>query len=200
MILFRQRIRGPIWSGGDAAAAVVVGPGREGEGITGVSLGNMGALGGTVAMAHPRFTRGYEKLTFAASNREMGEMAIGLLRKSAEEALARSGDRMEDMDWVLPHQPNGVMFSAMVKALGVDPGKTVPVVGEIGTTGAAAIPVSLDRLMRTRGVKAGDRILMVSVGTGVSFGAMVYRVAPGRFRIAPTPYLAVPRSSPRGSW
>ena len=168
----------PYLVAGDAAAAVIVGPGLEGEGIRGVSLRNKGSLGGTVTMPHPRFTKAFERLTFTTGNRQMAEMAIDLLRASAAEALAASGDRLEDMDWVLPHQPNGVMFEAILAALSVDPEKTVPVVREIGTTGAAAIPVSLDRLMRTRPVARGDRILMLSVGTGVSYGAMVYQTGP----------------------
>src|SRR5262249_53288002 len=38
---------------GDAAAAVVIGHGRGGEGIRGVSLANDGDIGGTVMMRHP---------------------------------------------------------------------------------------------------------------------------------------------------
>jgi 3-oxoacyl-[acyl-carrier-protein] synthase III len=168
----------PYLVAGDAAAAVIVGPGREGEGIRGISLRNKGSLGGTVTMPHPRFSKAFERVTFTAGNRQMGEMAIALLRASVASALAESGDRLEDMNWVLPHQPNGVMFEAILAALAVSPDKTVPIVHEVGTTGAAAIPVSLDRLMRTRAVSPGDRILMASVGTGVSYGAMIYQTGP----------------------
>jgi 3-oxoacyl-[acyl-carrier-protein] synthase III len=38
--------------------------------------------------------------------------------------------------------------------------------------------VSLDRLLRTRPVRPGDRILMIGVGSGLSYGAALYRVAP----------------------
>src|SRR5262249_19289553 len=38
---------------GDAAGAVVLGPGRPGEGIRGVSLANNGALVDAVTLAHP---------------------------------------------------------------------------------------------------------------------------------------------------
>ena len=45
--------------------------------------------------------------------------------------------------------------------------------------GAASIPVSLDRLWRTGKVQPGDLVLMVAVGSGISYGAMVYEVGGG---------------------
>jgi len=52
----------------------------------------------------------------------------------------------------------------------------VRVVQDTGSVGAAAIPISLDRLMRTRPVRPGDHVLLAGVGAGLSFGAMLYRV------------------------
>jgi 3-oxoacyl-[acyl-carrier-protein] synthase III len=162
----------------DSAAAAVVGPARPGEGILGVYLGNKGGLGGTVQMPHPRRNMAFEPLLFTVPNKQMGDLAIEMILKSTREVLAQSGLCLDDMAWVLPHQPNGQMFEAIVRALGVDRKKLVPMVQEMGTTGAASIPVTLDRLRRTRDVAPGDRILMVSVGSGVSYGAMIYQVAP----------------------
>jgi 3-oxoacyl-[acyl-carrier-protein] synthase III len=77
---------------------------------------------------------------------------------------------------VLPHQPNGVILDALIAALGVDADRVIPVAHEVGSVGSASIPMSLDRLLRTRDVHPGDRILMVGVGAGISFGAILYQV------------------------
>jgi 3-oxoacyl-[acyl-carrier-protein] synthase III len=53
----------------------------------------------------------------------------------------------------------------------------VPVVHETGSVGAASIPISLDRLMSSGRVRAGDRILMIGVGAGLSSGATLLRMA-----------------------
>jgi 3-oxoacyl-[acyl-carrier-protein] synthase III len=54
----------------------------------------------------------------------------------------------------------------------------VPVVGEIGSVGAASVAVSLDRLVRAGALqKPGARVLMLSVGAGVAYGALLYQVA-----------------------
>jgi 3-oxoacyl-[acyl-carrier-protein] synthase III len=84
--------------------------------------------------------------------------------------------KLEDVPWVLPHQPNGAILDLMVKALGIDPERVVPVARYAGSVGAASIPMSLDRLLRTRTVLPGDRILMVGVGAGISYGAVLYRI------------------------
>ncbi|MFS8067333.1 MAG: 3-oxoacyl-ACP synthase III family protein [Byssovorax sp.] len=161
---------------GDGAGAVVLGAGRPGEGVTGVSLGNDGSHGSTAFLSQPRYAGAIETVRFGISNQAMSEGAVGKIVESARRALAEAGERIEDVAWVLPHQPNGTMLEGIIAALGVDRARVVPVVQEIGSVASASIPVSLDRLMRTRPVAPGDRILMTAVGSGVSWGAILYRV------------------------
>jgi 3-oxoacyl-[acyl-carrier-protein] synthase III len=113
---------------------------------------------------------------FGIANLAMAEAAVKYLVSAAHEALAAAELSMEDMDWVLPHQPNGLMFDRIVEALNVPRERTLKVVHEIGSTGAASIPYSLDSLVRSGRVKANDKILMTSVGGGASYGALVVRV------------------------
>jgi 3-oxoacyl-(acyl-carrier-protein) synthase III len=163
---------------GDAASAVILGPGRPGEGVRGISLCNDGSLGNTVVVTQPVVTRqpGYVQMMIPST--EISRIVIKVLRDSARAVLEPCGQTIDDVDWVLPHQPNGNMLNVISEALGVDPAKIVPVVQEVGSIVSASIPVSLDRLMRTRPVKPGDQILMIGVGTGVAYGAALYRVAP----------------------
>lgn len=163
---------------GDAAAAAILVPGRPGEGILGIKLGNDGSLSRTVYVEHPAVCRTLESITMAIPNAEIGRIALEALQGSAAAVLAECGETMANVDWVLPHQPNGVLLDMTIEALGVPREKVVPVVAEIGSVVSASIPVSLDRLFRTRQVLRGDRILMIGVGSGISYGAALYRVAP----------------------
>ena len=63
-----------------------------------------------------------------------------------------------------------------MKRLDLDPSRVVRVVDAIGSVASACIPAVLDRLLRTRPVRAGDRVLMAGVGGGPSAGAVLYRV------------------------
>lgn len=161
---------------GDAAAAVIVGEGRPGEGVLGVSLGNNGAHGNAVLVDHPRFSKKHEPARFVASNKEMNQLSEDQIATNVREALRQASTRIDEVDWFLIHQPNGPMLDMLVRTIGADPQKTIPVVQDIGSTASAAIPVSLDRLMRTRTVKAGDKLLFVGVGAGVSYGALLFQV------------------------
>ena len=167
----------PYFVFGDAAAAAVVTRGRDGEGILGSVLRNDAGNAGGVKLAHPGLTGGRETIRFTKPNARMLDLALDLLRDSTDAVLARAGLRLRDVDWILPHQPNGIMLEAFVRTLGVAAERVVPVVHEVGSVGAASIPISLDRLMSSGRVRAGDRVLMIGVGAGLSSGATLLQVA-----------------------
>jgi 3-oxoacyl-(acyl-carrier-protein) synthase III len=161
---------------GDGGAAAVLTPGGPGEGILGSAFGTDRTLGNTARLGHPGVTGVREHMEFLASNRDLTDLGVATLVRAAKAAVEPSGARIEDLEWVVPHQPNGRMLEKMISALGVDQGRVVPIVEELGSLGAASVPVGLDRLLRTREVRPGDRILLASIGAGVSYGALVYRV------------------------
>lgn len=163
---------------GDAAAATVLGPGRPGEGVLGIALGNDGSIRETAYIEHPSLTGKVEYARFGVPSGDMSRIVTQAISRSAAAALAQCGEQLGDVEWVLPHQPNGSMLETIVKTLGVDPARVVPVVQDAGSVLSASIPLSLDRLMRTRPVRPGHRILMIGVGSGLAYGAILYRVAP----------------------
>ena len=166
----------PLVIFGDAAAAAVVVPGQPGEGILAAQFANDGTLAEDVVFYHPSVTGQLEYVQFKQGSVDMVKTVLDAMTRSARAALDTAGLAIGDMDWVLPHQPNGRLFRLVVEALGVDPARTVPVVQEIGSVAAASIPVSLDRLRREHRLLPGQTVLMVGVGAGVARGALVLRV------------------------
>lgn len=163
----------------DAAAAAVLADAGRGGRVLGVSMGNDGRYQGTVALAHPGLTGKDELIMFADSNRDLGNLALRALFGAADRALQDSGLSRSDIDWFVPHQPNGSLLARIVSEMEIPPDRLLPVVQDIGSVGAAALPMGLDGLMRTKPVSPGDRILMFGVGAGLSYGALVYEVGPG---------------------
>lgn len=161
---------------GDVATAVVLGPGRPGEGVLASVLGNDGTHPPDTQLLNPLLTRRMEGLTFHASPREMNHIVFDALDRATSRVEADSGIALRNVEWVLAHQPNGAMFRDILERYGLDPQRAVPVVEEIGSVAAASIPFSLDRLLRTRPVRPGHRILLLGVGAGISYGAMLYQV------------------------
>ncbi|NBD14439.1 3-oxoacyl-ACP synthase III family protein [Corallococcus silvisoli] len=161
---------------GDAAAAVVLGDARPGEGVLGAAFGNDGTLPPDVVLENPHMTGRPEGMRFLTPSRDMTRVALGALKRAASEVLQRAGLTVADVAWVLTHQPNGSMLAAILQALEVPPEKSVTVVDTVGSVGSASLGTGLDRLWRTRPVKPGDRVLLVGVGAGVAHGAVLYRV------------------------
>ncbi|MCW5954828.1 MAG: hypothetical protein KIT69_21440, partial [Propionibacteriaceae bacterium] len=106
----------------------------------------------------------------------MLELALTLFRRGIDAVLAQASLSLADVEWVVPHQPNGSMLATVVEVLGIDRARVVPVVQEVGSLASASIGIGLDRLLRTRPVRPGDRILVAGVGAGLSCGALLYRV------------------------
>lgn len=161
---------------GDGAAAAVLGAARPGEGVLGVALANNGTLPPDTGFGQALLTGKAERIQFYASRQEIFQIALDALSTATHAVLKEAGVALDEVQWVLPHQPNGALLDAIVGALHVDRARIVPIVREVGSVAAVAIPYSLDLLLRTRDVRPGDRILMVGVGAGVSQGALLYQV------------------------
>jgi 3-oxoacyl-[acyl-carrier-protein] synthase III len=160
---------------GDGVAAVVVDEARGNEGILASFLRNDGTIDSGVRLRHAALTRAPETIRFGASSEGMSRIAVDAVRRSTDAVLAEAGLALGDIEWVLPHQPNGTLLTEMIRSLDIDPARVVRVVHEVGSVGAASIPISLDRLLRSGAVGPGDRVLMVGVGAGLSSGAILYR-------------------------
>lgn len=161
----------------DGVGAAVLTEGAGGSGVVASHLRNDGALGGNTILRNGNLTEKVEYIEFPSTNRVMTDIALEKVERAAQDVLMQSGLRLEEVDWVLPHQPNGSMLDKMIDRLGLEPERLVRLVHEIGSVGSAAIPMSLDALRRERGVGPGQHVLMVGVGAGVSSGAILYREA-----------------------
>jgi len=161
---------------GDGVAAAVLERGGAGEGILASWLRNDGTIAGDVALEHPGLTGRRETTRFTSSNRHITELAVEAYRWSIEAVLHEAGLPLGEVEWIVLHQPNGSLLRAVTDALALDVARMVSVVREVGSVGAASIPISLDRLMRSRRVRPDDRILMAGVGAGASYGAILLRV------------------------
>jgi len=161
---------------GDAAAAAIVGPSRGDDGVLGSWMANDGSRRGSVTLHHPGLTGERAIIDFGRPNAEIEALALDSLAMAADEALQQAGLSTEDIRWVLPHQPNGALFKAVGERLGIPADRLVPIVQESGCVSSASIPLSLDRLARSGRIQAGDHLLLVGVGEGLSYGAMIYRV------------------------
>jgi 3-oxoacyl-[acyl-carrier-protein] synthase-3 len=101
------------------------------------------------------------------------KFAVRVLEEVALEALAANGLKMEDIDWMIPHQANTRIIYATALKLDLEPGKVIVTVDRHGNTSAASIPLALDEAVRDGRIKSGQRLLLEGVGGGFTWGSVL---------------------------
>lgn len=158
---------------GDAAACAVVGPGRTG-GLLASDFGNDGRRLEATTLHLEALTGKPEQIQFGVPGQTILGYAMADMELSISRVLDRAGHGIEDVDWFLPHQPNGSMYDLFVRRFGGPRARSLKVVDQLGSLGAASVPVSLARAWPE--VADGDLLLMAAVGAGSSRGATLLRV------------------------
>jgi 3-oxoacyl-[acyl-carrier-protein] synthase-3 len=165
---------------GDGAGAVVVvaadpaGPGAIGPSVLG-SDGSLYHLIQIPAGGSRQRSSGDDvppaDFYFQMAGKEVFRHAVERMSSVALEALARVGLTPGEIDYVIPHQANSRIADAVGKRLGIEPGRMLSNVETVGNTAAASIPLLLAAANADGRIKAGDRLLLVAFGGGLTWGA-----------------------------
>jgi 3-oxoacyl-[acyl-carrier-protein] synthase-3 len=103
------------------------------------------------------------------------KLATTRMVEVAQQVLARNRVGMDDVSLVLMHQANRRINEHCQKALGVPDEKIVHNIQKYGNTTAATIPLLWDECVRAGRIRAGDLLLLVAFGAGMSWGATLVR-------------------------
>ena len=76
------------------------------------------------------------------------------------------------IDWLVPHQANIRIIDATAKKLGVPHEKVITTVDRHANTSAASIPLALDEAARDGRIAAGQRVMLLGVGGGFTWGSV----------------------------
>lgn len=104
------------------------------------------------------------------------KLAVSVLEKVANEALAAAGMQASQIDWLIPHQANIRIMQGTAKKLDLPLSRMVVTVDQHGNTSAASIPLALDAAVRDGRVQPGQNVLMEGVGGGFTWGAVLARM------------------------
>ncbi|MDR3424832.1 MAG: ketoacyl-ACP synthase III [Alphaproteobacteria bacterium] len=157
---------------GDGAGAVVL-EAREGHG----TVADQGILS-----AHLHADgRHYELLQTDANafirmnGQEVFRHAVANLSSVVDEALAATGLKPEEIDWLVPHQANKRIIDGTGKKLGLPPERIVTTIADHANTSAASIPLALATAAHDGRIKRGQIVLLDAMGGGFTWGAAVVR-------------------------
>lgn len=109
--------------------------------------------------------------------REIFKFAVTKMIESTGIALRDAGLQKSDVNWLIPHQANKRIIDAAAKYLDMPDDKVIVNIEEYGNTSAASIPIALSEALHAGRIKAGDIIVFVGFGGGLSWGAVTWRWA-----------------------
>jgi len=106
---------------------------------------------------------------------EVFKVAVRTLGRIVEETLEANQLEKSDLDWLIPHQANLRIISAMAKLLNMNMDHVVVTVDRHGNTSAASVPLALDEAVRDGRIKRGDLLLLEAFGGGFTWGSALVR-------------------------
>ena len=101
---------------------------------------------------------------------EVFKVAVKKLGESIDEIIHQNELAYDDIDWMVPHQANIRIISAMAKKLKLPMEKVIVTVETHGNTSAASIPLALDAGIRDGRIKRGQKLILEGFGGGFAWG------------------------------
>ncbi len=108
--------------------------------------------------------------------REVFRHAVTNLADVADEVLVKTGTKVEDIDYLIPHQANARIIEGTAKKLGIDMSKVILTLPNQGNTSAASIPLALYEGVRSGRLQKGQLILLDAMGGGFTWAGALIRL------------------------
>ncbi|KRL07833.1 beta-ketoacyl-ACP synthase III [Liquorilactobacillus hordei] len=166
---------------GDAAAGVLLEKAESDSGILAKDLKTYGELGDKLEAGKtdaieefPRMGK-HEISAFSMSGRDVYTFATHKVPQSIQNAAAKAGITLDQIDWFVMHQANSRIVTQISKKLQQPIEKFPMNIAEYGNTSAASVPLLLDELVKNGKVKRGQIIALSGFGGGLTVGTQIIK-------------------------
>jgi len=112
----------------------------------------------------------------AIKGREVYKFAVQRFEEMVEDALSKCSLTREQIKLIVPHQMNQRIIDSAVERLGIAADRVFINIDKYGNTSAASIPIALDEVWRSGRLSAGDVVILVAFGAGLTWANAVVRV------------------------
>jgi 3-oxoacyl-[acyl-carrier-protein] synthase-3 len=107
--------------------------------------------------------------------REVYKVAVTLMPEAVEAILQRNGYGKDDLRLLIMHQANLRINEGVQKRLGLPDEKVFNNIDKYGNTTSATLPMAFHEARSERNLQDGDLICFVALGSGLTWGAALYR-------------------------
>lgn len=167
----------------DGAGAVIMSAGEQPRGVLASAMYSDGSMvdficmpgGGAVHPPNDQQTLDDNLPFIRMRGNETFKMAVRSMEEVCREVLDAANLSTEDVDWLVPHQANLRIISAVGSRLGIPEERCYINIDRYGNTSAASIPIALDEAVRQGKIVRGNVVLMTAFGAGLTWAASVVR-------------------------
>ena len=166
---------------GDGAGACVLKPVAGGRGILADYLhaqGHFGDLMMVLAGEREPLDQKTQMIALphiAMQGQELFRVAVNSMAEAVGIAVRKAGLRLEDVDYIVPHQANDRIISAVARKLDFPKEKIFINIDKYGNMSAASIAVALYEAVEQKKINRGDNVVLVTFGAGLVSAANVVR-------------------------
>src|SRR5262249_12532840 len=163
---------------GDGAGAALVSQEGEGLSVDQICLGADGSLAELIVIPAGGSHQPASESTVATKmhtlklvGKEVFKHAVRRMGAAAKECLGKAGLTERQIGWFIPHQANDRIMEALAKNFEIPDEKIYKTVHKYGNTSASSVVIALSELVQTQKLHAGEHLLMVAFGGGLTWGA-----------------------------
>ena len=112
---------------------------------------------------------------FQMNGRSVYDTAIVALPKAINQVLQDANLSIEDIDYMIPHQPSIRILQKTAELVGLPWEKVMTNMNKYANTSGGTVPILLDEINRSGILKPGKNILFAAVGSGWTYGASILK-------------------------
>lgn len=113
--------------------------------------------------------------TFRMDGKAVFDTAVRVVPEAIEEILERNQLNVNQIDWMLPHQPSIRILQEIAKKVGLPFEKVKTNMDKYANTSGGTIPILLDEVNRSGILHADNLLLFAAVGAGWTWGTALYK-------------------------
>lgn len=112
---------------------------------------------------------------FQMNGPEVFKTAVKVVPECIEEILAKNKLDIDQMSWMLPHQPSIKILQEVARKVNMPFEKVKTNMDRYANTSGGTIPIVLDEARKSGELNQGDYALFAAVGAGWTWGTAIYK-------------------------
>ena len=171
-----------LWGDGAGAAVLTLGGNSHEilsthihtDGANGQDLLLPGGGSKTTPICHESVDKGLHSLNMIEANLSF-RVAVRRFIESIEEPIEYNHVKLEDVNWIIPHQANVRMFQNISKSLKIPFERFYLTLQKYGNISSASCAISLDEAVRDGSIQPGHLVCLPVFGGGLTWGSALIR-------------------------